>query len=137
MADAAFPEDVRLLGRSASTPGPVWDAGAGGTTLRFLTAFLALSGKDGIVTGSSRMQQRPISPLMHVLEQLGVQYHYSGITGCPPILLNGFSGQQATEVHLDPGSSSQYLSALLLVSPCCPWLNHLPTDRSRRNHILT
>lgn len=120
MSDAALPEDVRLLADLLRHPGPVWDAGAGGTTLRFLTAFLALSGKDGIVTGSSRMQQRPISPLMHVLEQLGVQYHYSGITGCPPILLNGFSGQQAIEVHLDPGNSSQFLSALLLVSPMLP-----------------
>lgn len=120
MSDAALPEDVRLLADLLRHPGPVWDAGAGGTTLRFLTAFLALSGKDGIVTGSPRMQQRPISPLMHVLEQLGVHYHYSGITGCPPILLNGFSGQQATEVHLDPGNSSQYLSALLLVSPMLP-----------------
>lgn len=117
MADSSLPEDVRRLAHLLAHPGPVWDAGAGGTTLRFLTAYLALSGKDGIVTGSARMQVRPIAPLMHALEQLGALYAYSGITGCPPILLNGFRGQTQKEISLDPSSSSQFLTAILLASP--------------------
>ncbi len=117
MTDPALPEDIRLLATLLHHPGPVWDAGAGGTTLRFLTAFLALSGRDGIVTGSPRMQQRPIAPLMNALDQLGVNYFYSGITGCPPILLNGFPGQKTNKIFLDPSSSSQFLTAILLASP--------------------
>ncbi len=120
MEDASLPEDVRKLAHLLNHPGPVWDAGAGGTTLRFLTAYLALLGKDGIVTGSARMQMRPIAPLMQALEQLGVHYFYSGITGCPPILLSGFSGQKNTEITLNPATSSQYLTALLLASPLLP-----------------
>lgn len=120
MTDPTLPEDVRLLAGLLQHPGPVWDAGAGGTTLRFLTAYLALSGGDGIVTGSSRMQLRPIAPLMSALDQLGANYFYSGITGCPPIVLNGFSGQKTTEVSLDPSNSSQYLTAILLASPLLP-----------------
>ncbi len=120
MQDVSLPEDVRKLAQLLTHPGPVWDAGAGGTTLRFLTAYLALTGKDGIVTGSARMQQRPIAPLMHALDQLGAIYFYSGITGCPPLLLSGFPGQKQTEITLDPSSSSQYLTALLLASPLLP-----------------
>lgn len=120
MTDPALPVDIRLLASLLQHHGPVWDAGAGGTTLRFLTAYLALSGADGIVTGSSRMQQRPIAPLMHGLEQLGVQYFYSGITGCPPVLLNSFAEQKTNTITLDPSSSSQYLTAILLASPLLP-----------------
>lgn len=120
MTDPDLPEDVRQLAHLLTHPGPEWDAGAGGTTLRFLTAYLALHDRRGKVTGTARMQERPIAPLVNALIQLGADIEYGGTTGCPPIHLNGFTAQSADRVELDPSSSSQFLTALLLAAPGLP-----------------
>lgn len=120
MTDPDLPEDVRQLARLLAHPGPVWDAGAGGTTLRFLTAYLAMNDRKGTVTGSARMQERPIAPLINALVQLGARIDYTGNQGCPPVQLHGFPRQAVAEVDLDPSSSSQFLTALLLAAPSLP-----------------
>jgi 3-phosphoshikimate 1-carboxyvinyltransferase len=115
-----LPEDVRLLIRLLGHPGPVWDAGAGGTTLRFLLAYLALQDRRGTVTGSARMLERPIGPLVEALNALGARVRYAGETGYPPLILEGFAGQAATRVTLDASLSSQFASALLLSAAALP-----------------
>lgn len=132
-----LPGDVATLMRLLRHPGPVWDAGAGGTTLRFLTAWLALSDRRGTVTGSERMLARPIAPLVEALRQIGARIGYGGEEGFPPLVLEGFAGQVRDEVALDASMSSQYLSALLLCAPALPrgLTLHLPKGVTSRPYL--
>ncbi len=88
-----------------------------GTAMRFLTAFFAA--KDGcniILTGSERMQERPIGILVEALKELGAQIDYTEEDGFPPLKIRG-KQLMGGRVSLDPSVSSQYISALLLMAP--------------------
>jgi 3-phosphoshikimate 1-carboxyvinyltransferase len=88
-----------------------------GTAMRFLTAFFAIQeGKEVVLTGSSRMKERPIKILVEALNQLGAEITYEENKGFPPIKIKG---KKLTEnkVSLPANVSSQYISALLLIAP--------------------
>ena len=88
-----------------------------GTAMRFLTAFCAIQiGKEFIVTGSDRMQQRPIKILVDALLQLGAKIEYLKTDGYPPLKITG-TQLTTSEVTINANVSSQYLSALLLIAP--------------------
>jgi len=88
-----------------------------GTAMRFLTAFFAIQeGKEVILTGSSRMKERPIKILVEALNQLGAEITYEENEGFPPILIKGKKIIK-NKVSLPANVSSQYISALLLIAP--------------------
>jgi 3-phosphoshikimate 1-carboxyvinyltransferase len=88
-----------------------------GTAMRFLTAFFAIhEGKEVILTGSSRMKERPIKILVEALRQLGAEISYEENEGFPPIKIIGKKLTQS-KVSLPANVSSQYISALLLIAP--------------------
>ncbi len=88
-----------------------------GTAMRFLTAFFAIQeGKEVLLTGSSRMKERPIKILVEALNQLGAEISYEENEGFPPIRINGKKLIQ-NKVSLPANVSSQYISALLLIAP--------------------
>lgn len=88
-----------------------------GTAMRFLTAFFAIQeGKEVILTGSTRMKERPIKILVEALKQLGAEISYEENEGFPPIKINGKKLAQS-KVSLPANVSSQYISALLLIAP--------------------
>jgi 3-phosphoshikimate 1-carboxyvinyltransferase len=88
-----------------------------GTAMRFLTAFFAIQeGKEVILTGSSRMKERPIKILVEALRQLGAEISYEENEGFPPIKIIGKKLTQS-KVSLPANVSSQYISALLLIAP--------------------
>jgi|SRR6476661_226454 len=94
-----------------------------GTVMRFLTAYLAVTGWQGLLTGTARMQERPIAVLVDALRQLGATIHYEGREGYPPLRFAGFepvftAGGPMLSVRGD--ISSQYISALLMVGPVLP-----------------
>jgi 3-phosphoshikimate 1-carboxyvinyltransferase len=93
------------------------DIGAAGTSMRFLTAFLA--GKEGQweLTGSERMQQRPIRLLVDALNALGASITYTQKEGYPPLSIQG-KQLKGGSIHIEGGISSQYLSALMMAAPC-------------------
>jgi 3-phosphoshikimate 1-carboxyvinyltransferase len=95
------------------------DAGDGGTTFRFLLPFLCL--RDGVhsLTGTTRMQQRPIAELVEALRQLGAQIEYEATTGFPPLKIHGGNLKGGT-VAIDVSRSSQFATALLLIAPFLP-----------------
>ncbi len=97
--------------------GPVWDVGDAGTTCRFLTAMLAITGKTGTITGSARMLQRPIALLVKALQDLGADIEYIGMEGFLPLRLNGFAQNGTKSIDIPANISSQYISALMLVAP--------------------
>ena len=88
-----------------------------GTAMRFLTAFFAIQENSEVVlTGSSRMHERPIKILVEALRQLGAEISYESNEGFPPIKINGKKLTQ-NRVALAANVSSQYISALLLIAP--------------------
>ena len=88
-----------------------------GTAMRFLTAFFAIQeGKEVVLTGSSRMKERPIKILVDTLIQLGAKISYEEKEGFPPIRIIGKKITK-NKVSLPANVSSQYISALLLIAP--------------------
>lgn len=96
------------------------DVGHAGTAMRFLTAYLAnLPGRFRL-TGSSRMQERPVGILVDALQSLGASISYERNAGYPPLLIDGGLKDTLSEVTIRGDVSSQYLSALLIVAPTLP-----------------
>ncbi len=88
-----------------------------GTAMRFLTAFFAIQeNKEIVLTGSSRMKERPIKILVEALKQLGAEIAYEENDGFPPIRIKGKKITK-NKVTLQADVSSQYISALLLIAP--------------------
>ncbi|UPQ77865.1 3-phosphoshikimate 1-carboxyvinyltransferase [Flavobacterium azooxidireducens] len=88
-----------------------------GTAMRFLTAYFSIQdGKEVVLTGSSRMKERPIKILVEALNQLGAEITYEENEGFPPIRIKGKKLNQ-NKVSLPANVSSQYISALLLIAP--------------------
>ena len=88
-----------------------------GTAMRFLTAYFSIQeGKEVVLTGSSRMKERPIKILVDALKQLGAEITYEENDGFPPIRIKGKKLSQ-NKVSLSANVSSQYISALLLIAP--------------------
>lgn len=88
-----------------------------GTAMRFLTAYFASQpGKSVLLTGSQRMQERPIQILVKALQDLGAEIQYVKQQGYPPLKITGKKLTQH-KVTLPANISSQYISALLLIAP--------------------
>lgn len=117
----AVEEDARserfvVLGQGGRIPAAeaAIDAGNAGTVARFLTAVAVLGTGRYVIDGSPRMRERPIQDLVIALRALGVEV--TAPSGCPPVVVQarGLPGGR-TAVRGD--TSSQFLSALLLVAP--------------------
>lgn len=88
-----------------------------GTAMRFLTAYFATQeNREVVLTGSTRMKERPIKILVEALQQLGAEITYEENQGFPPIKIKGKKLTQS-KVSLPADVSSQYISALLLIAP--------------------
>ncbi|MBB5395309.1 3-phosphoshikimate 1-carboxyvinyltransferase [Mucilaginibacter sp. AK015] len=94
--------------------------GPAGTAMRFLTAYLPLQGNEVILTGSDRMQQRPIGILVDAMRKLGASIDYVNNEGYPPIKIYGGFQQQADRITIKGDISSQYITALLLIASSLP-----------------
>lgn len=93
------------------------DIGDAGTAMRFLCALAAATpGTHIVITGSERMQQRPIGPLVEALQALGAEIEYCGQAGFPPVKVHG-KRLSGGEISIDASLSSQYVSALMLCTP--------------------
>ena len=92
------------------------DVGHAGTAYRFLTAFLAISSRQKVLTGSERMKKRPIKTLVDALRTLGADIEYLGEEGYPPLKIQG-KQLEGGRIDVDGGISSQFISALMLIAP--------------------
>ncbi|MDM1397370.1 3-phosphoshikimate 1-carboxyvinyltransferase [Myroides odoratimimus] len=108
-------DDVCAMQGALVSTGDVVDIHHAGTTMRFLTAYYSLcSTRELTLTGSSRMQERPIGVLVEALRQLGADITYSKKEGYPPLNIKG-QISVGGKVELPADVSSQYITALLLV----------------------
>ncbi len=91
-----------------------------GTTMRFLTAYFALTGQHKILTGTPRMQERPIGILVGALRSLGAKINYQKKEGYLPLQTEGFDTQLVSEIVIRGDVSSQFISALMMIAPTLP-----------------
>jgi len=93
-----------------------FDVGAAGTSMRFLTAYLAQSEGIWTITGTERMKNRPIQILVNSLREIGGKIEYLEKEGFPPLKIHG-GKLTGGAIRLDGSVSSQYLSALMMIAP--------------------
>jgi 3-phosphoshikimate 1-carboxyvinyltransferase len=110
-------DDSVAMNHALTTDSNLIDIHHAGTAMRFLTAFFATQeGREIVLTGSSRMQERPIGVLVNALRKLGAQISYEKKEGYPPLRISG-KALKGGAVSLPANISSQYISALLLIAP--------------------
>ena len=90
-----------------------------GTTIRFILALLCIVPGTKILEGEDGLNKRPIGPLVEALRQLGAKIEYLGKKGNPPLLIKS-SKLKSGNIAISGETSSQYISALLMISPCIP-----------------
>jgi len=95
------------------------DAHNAGTVFRFLTAYLSQSEGKYLLTGFERMKKRPVGDLVTALRKLGAKIEYAEKDGFPPLIIHG-STLESKDVEIDATSSSQFISALMLIAPHLP-----------------
>ena len=119
IANLSEARDTRLLQELINSGTTVLDARDAGTVYRFLTAMLAYKPGRWQLTGTPRMQERPVGTLVEALRTLGADIRYTGKEGYPPLEIEG--GRLASgSLTVDGSVSSQFISALLLVAPFLP-----------------
>ncbi len=109
-------DDTRHLAEAIKSDRAVRDIGHAGTAMRFLTAFFAVGEGRVVLTGSERMRQRPVGPLVEALRELGAEILYTENEGCPPLDIAG-GLKKGGGITVDGGISSQFISALMMVGP--------------------
>ncbi|MGQ9745302.1 MAG: 3-phosphoshikimate 1-carboxyvinyltransferase [Dissulfurimicrobium sp.] len=90
--------------------------GNNGTGIRFLASVATLGTGVYRLTGSKRMEERPIGPLLDALNAWGAKARSINNTGCPPVEIEA-NGLEGGATRLSAAQSSQFLSSLLLVGP--------------------
>ncbi|MDR2205049.1 MAG: 3-phosphoshikimate 1-carboxyvinyltransferase [Flavobacteriaceae bacterium] len=108
-------EDTRLLKKALLENPEIADIGNAGTAMRFLTSYFSIfEGKTTILTGSERMKERPIKPLVDALKNLGAEIQYIENEGFPPLKIIG-KKLTKNSVKISANVSSQFITSLLLI----------------------
>lgn len=110
-------DDTQVTLKALKNNESIVDIHHAGTAMRFLTAFFSVKPNSKVVlTGSSRMQDRPIELLVEALRSLGAEIEYVNKKGFPPLKITG-KKIDVSQVALPANISSQYISALMLIAP--------------------
>jgi len=119
LSEARDTQNLLKILASTEITADVIDAG---TSMRFLPAYYAARNEHKIVTGSERMRQRPIAPLVDALTQIGFDVRYADKEGFAPVEnlpIKSFD-TLFNEVDIPGNISSQFITALLLIAPFLP-----------------
>lgn len=109
-------DDSQLMQAALGSKEELIDIHHAGTAMRFLTAYFSIQeGRETILTGSSRMKERPIGILVEALKVLGADIQYLENEGFPPLKIKG-KKLTKKKVTLKANVSSQFISALLLIA---------------------
>jgi 3-phosphoshikimate 1-carboxyvinyltransferase len=108
-------DTVIFSGERQASQDPVSiDFGNSGTSARLLTAVAAITPGKYVLSGSERMLQRPMLPLISALTDLGADLTHAD--GFLPITIYGGAITEHS-VIVDASQSSQFVSALMLIAP--------------------
>jgi 3-phosphoshikimate 1-carboxyvinyltransferase len=111
-------DDIFVLSRAlynAQLSGIILDLKASGTALRFMTAYCAVTEGEWVLSGTERLCERPIRPLVDALRGMGAEIEYVEKEGFAPLRIVG-GKLKGGRVRLDASLSSQFASALMLIS---------------------
>ena len=109
-------DDSVHMQHALSTKEEVVNIGHAGTAMRFLTSYFAVKeNREVVLTGSERMQNRPIEILVDALKDLGADISYEDKIGYPPIRIKGRKIVK-DKVQINGNVSSQYISSMLLIA---------------------
>jgi 3-phosphoshikimate 1-carboxyvinyltransferase len=110
-------DDTLTLIKAIEEKNGIVDVHHAGTAMRFLTAFFASKRDIELtLTGSKRMQERPIKILVDTLRAIGANISYMKNNGFPPLKIKG-KELISSSISIDANISSQYISALMLIAP--------------------
>ncbi len=107
---------IEGTGGRLRSPGREIFLGNNGTALRFLTTLVSLGKGEFVLTGESRLRERPVKPLLEALAALGVTSVTRDDKGYPPVKIIG-KGMQGGSVTFTDMESSQYVSSILISAP--------------------
>ena len=108
-------DDSSIMQAALKSTSDFIDINHAGTAMRFLTSYFSqLEGREVILTGSERMQQRPIKILVDALRSLGASIEYEKKQGYPPLRIKGKKLDGGT-ISLPADISSQYISSLIML----------------------
>lgn len=109
-------DDSVHMQHALSTDEELVNIGHAGTAMRFLTSYFSVAkGRETVLTGSDRMQNRPIGILVNALRDLGANISYEAKEGYPPVRIKGTEITKE-KVQINGNVSSQYISSLLLIA---------------------
>ena len=110
-------DDSQITQKALKSKSNIINIHHAGTAMRFLTAYFATKpNREIVLTGSERMQERPIKLLVDALKSLGADIAYEKEAGFPPLIIRG-KEITMNRVALPANISSQYISALMLIAP--------------------
>jgi 3-phosphoshikimate 1-carboxyvinyltransferase len=116
MKNLSQSDDTEVMIRALYNTSQTRDVGHAGTAMRFLTAYFAACGDEVILTGSERLRERPMGPLVDALRSLGAGIEYLAREGCPPLrIYRHLSG--GGKITIRGNISSQFISALMMIGP--------------------
>ena len=128
--DSPFGPDVKVTPLNFAQPGSAQavsiECGLAGTVMRFVPALAALLPGEFAFDGDPHARQRPMGPVLEGLRQLGVQVDCEQGENALPFVLRspGLASvegvSEAPVVRIDASTSSQFVSALLLMAPRLP-----------------
>jgi 3-phosphoshikimate 1-carboxyvinyltransferase len=117
----ATADDVVTMKALLASSDEVRDAHHAGTTFRFMCSYLCLQEGTQVLTGSSRMKERPIGALVDALRHIGAQIDYMEKEGYPPLRIGELNiASYTNKVEVSAGISSQFITSLLLIAPSLP-----------------
>ena len=111
-------ETLRVVGCGGVIPvsGAELYVANSGTTMRFLTALVALGRGEYRLDGIARMRERPIGDLVDALRAQGVDVAAEGANDCPPVVVRA-RGLAGGRTAIAGNLSSQFLSGLMMSAP--------------------
>src|SRR5690606_33827836 len=122
MGNLSNARDTQTMIRLLNSDDYTLDVLDAGTTMRFLTAYSAVAGKERELTGTARMKERPIKLLVDALSDLGANIEYKEKEGYPPIVIKPFdtNNPRTNHIRIKGDVSSQYITALIMIAPVLP-----------------
>ncbi|MCV6631308.1 MAG: 3-phosphoshikimate 1-carboxyvinyltransferase, partial [Flavobacteriaceae bacterium] len=113
-------DDAKLMAKGLQVQKGTVDIHHAGTAMRFLTGYFANKPEAEVVlTGSDRMQHRPIKILVDALRDLGADIQYVQSEGYPPLSIKG-KRLENKKVRIPANISSQYITSLILLGVAMP-----------------
>lgn len=108
------------------------NVGSAGTAARFLTAMLSLSEGSYTINCSKQMKKRPMKPLFEVLKTMGASFEYLEKDGFLPVKVKGCKST-VTRISMDISRSTQFLSAMLMMSVVLPDGLHIDISSEKKD----